>query len=371
MEKQTGRWKKWLNILFLALLFAVSLFAAFHLTGALQEGDISAFQKTLRNAGVAWLIAAVVFAAVAVLFDVWKLQILLKATGAEGNFRAAARAVLTGRFYDSITPLSLGGQPAQMVVLSKTEPLGAATAAPSLSYLIQSFTGILLALLLILCNRHALVYADASVRTVLTAAAGAGLFLNALGPAALLMLIFAPRLFETIARNLVKLAEKLRFVKNDSFRTRVMNGVANYKEAVRWMSKQKAKLCAAVCCNIFGTVALFSVPYCLLVSLGGVNPGIFMWIDTVTLNCYLLYSSACFPTPGGTGYMETGFSLLYGGIRLSGNVLFWIVLFWRFLTYYVFILSGLTESVVRFFSALFRRKKEEREKKEGQTRAEP
>ncbi len=344
--------------MFLVLLVAVGVFVAVRLAETPERGDRAAFWQTLRRADKAWLTAALFCTCVSVLCDVKKLQVFLRATGVAARFRVALRAVLTGKFYDGITPLALGGQPAQMVVLSQTEPLGAATAAPTLSYLIQSFTGIFVAGCLMLGNPHALIYAEPSVKTVFTVAAGVGLCLNALGPLALVLLTVAPHLIETIAEWLVKAAEKLRWSKNGTLRTRVQKGIFNYKSAVRWMAKQKEKLLVAVGWSVVGTLALFSVPYCLFVSLGGVNCSGALWLDTVTLNCFLLYSSACFPLPGGTGYAETVFSFFFSGIRLQSNVLCWIVLLWRFFTYYVFLVYGIAASAVRFLSSLLRRKKE-------------
>ena len=47
------------------------------------------------------------------------------------------------------------------------------------------------------------------------------------------------------------------------------------------------------------------------------------------------------PTPGNTGAMEAASTLVFSLVTGIETVVGWVILVWRFLTYYVYILSGI------------------------------
>ena len=63
------------------------------------------------------------------------------------------------------------------------------------------------------------------------------------------------------------------------------------------------------------------------------------WWDIVCGCIICDLATGFIPLPGGSGAQELSFNALLGSIFPEGS-LFWAVLFWRILTYYMYILQG-------------------------------
>ena len=89
--------------------------------------------------------------------------------------------------------------------------------------------------------------------------------------------------------------------------------------------------------------------------------GISTWFDVVTLNVYSTLSVTVVPTPGNSGAFET--ILMAAFTKTAEDVLFWVVLTCRSLTYYVYIVVGFGITIFEMIRKAVRRNKEKRLKK--------
>ena len=103
-------------------------------------------------------------------------------------------------------------------------------------------------------------------------------------------------------------------------------------------------------------VLTFSIPFFAFKTFGGTTYADLSTIDTWMSMAFAFMYAQCavsfVPTPGTSGAAEISFkavfSTYFAGIA-GGNMMFWGMLLWRFLTYYVYIVVGL---IVMFTDAI-------------------
>ena len=112
------------------------------------------------------------------------------------------------------------------------------------------------------------------------------------------------------------------------------------------MKKYPAQFILLVILCFVEPLSMLSLPYFLVVSMAKVEPSFALLYTVMTMNMFAMYSVAIFPTPGNSGFFETTFSLIFSAV--ASNVLFWVTLSWRFLTYYLYIIIGLLITFITF-----------------------
>ena len=69
------------------------------------------------------------------------------------------------------------------------------------------------------------------------------------------------------------------------------------------------------------------------------------------------YTALLVPTPGNTGALEAASSLVFVTVAGIEPVVGWVVLVWRFCTYYVYILSGIGINIFEIIRGAVRARK--------------
>ena len=101
----------------------------------------------------------------------------------------------------------------------------------------------------------------------------------------------------------------------------------------------KSKVCFVVIflVSAIAHVANASIPYFVL-SACGVGDAVLL--DIITLSFYVYAAITFIPTPGNAGVAEGAFYIIFKS--LSEGVLFWGTIIWRFFTYYLYIILGIS-----------------------------
>ena len=102
-------------------------------------------------------------------------------------------------------------------------------------------------------------------------------------------------------------------------------------------------------------ICMCSIPYFVLKAFGAGNA----FIDIFFMCVYTYAAVTYIPTPGNAGAAEGTFYALFKTLK-SGNI-FWAMLIWRFLSYYMFLVTGVGIYVYNFVKnkRTFRNKKDE------------
>ena len=337
-----GKRKKILQIVF---LIAVCVASVFLLMG-LGDGDDGSMTigQLFANMRVQYMVITLLLVLAQILLESFFFAYLCRITTKKFRPFVSFKTAMLGKYYDNITPLGTGGQPFQMLYLSKNEvPVGVATSLPLVKYFTWIFVNIPICIALLMFNDAALSGVDVAVGTTVRIAAWTGIALNAFVPILILLFTFLPKAGEKIVGGVLRLGRKMKLVRNyDKLYDKAMHTVTDFKSSMAYVTKRVGHLVGCVVLMIAVLAVNYSIPYFVLLSVANVEPSTKMWLDIVTLSIFSMFASSFIPTPGASGAAESSFFLVFSGVKgVTSGALFWVVLIWRILTYYLFILIGL------------------------------
>lgn len=338
VKKARPSWKK--RLLTAAfILINVAVIAATALSEFSDGGNASRFEDvTVRYA---LLLPALLLCVGALVFEVIKYLIVMKKICGFVRVKVAAESVLLGRYYDNITPFGSGGQPFQIYYLNRAG-LGAAQSAtlPVMGFLSMQYAFILLAIVA-LFGFGGLIASD-----VIRIGAYIGLGFYALIPTLILAFTFFPSVTTRLLGGVISLLARMRIVKNrDKVAERILGAISRYSDCIRSLLHARGLILAVMLLSVLYQAALCATPYFVLHAFGGTTDFLTCFVTTVAI-----YAAVTFvPTPGNAGAAETSFYQVFSS--LAGGRVFWAMLVWRFFTYYIFILFGVSVYVERFFTA--------------------
>ena len=92
--------------------------------------------------------------------------------------------------------------------------------------------------------------------------------------------------------------------------------------------------------SLIRMIIYYSTPFFIISFFnGGIEEDMFM---NIFVMCNLVdMASSFFPLPGGTGMNELSFQSAFATIVGQGDILVWVLLGWRFFSYYVYLLMGI------------------------------
>jgi uncharacterized protein (TIRG00374 family) len=253
-----------------------------------------------------------------------KIALSARACGIPLQFGTAARATLGGDFATAITPARVGAEPARFLVLREAGvPAARALLVLFLELFIELVSLVIIAgvLLAFLPASGALTGVAAMVGGYATVVLGLGVGGWALsrrrthGP--------PPRWARAVGLSA-------------GFWRRVQLGLRNLRGSVDALRHARFSMMAAsLACSIAHISGRLMTLPIIITSLGAeVNlTSLILW------PLVLLYGGALIPAPAGGGAMEFGFSAIMGDI-LPPDVLAASLIWWRFYSYYVYVLLG-------------------------------
>lgn len=337
MENQAKPKKKgkWLPIVFVALnVVAIAIMAIVEFSNT--ENQSKPLSELLRILGENWhflLFCLIAFLTVIVCETV-KYYVMIHSCTKQHKPKEAFEVAVLGKYYDYITPSGSGGQPFQMYYL-KTNGLsaGVAGALPVMGFLANQAAFVLLAIVFFIVRASALETASA-----MKFAAIVGLICYAAIPSILLLFTVFPKMTLKLVSGAIKLLAKMRIIKNpdkaNATSTKFFN---DYRENLKYMAKSNACFVVVFLVSAIAHVANAAIPYFVL-SACGVGDAVLL--DIITLSFYVYAAITFIPTPGNAGVAEGAFYIIFKS--LSEGVLFWGTIIWRFFTYYLYIILGIS-----------------------------
>lgn len=353
----------WVKTILMLLLVALSIVLLFtigeHITGeeTKQLGFLE-FWKQVDYPLFALLLGIILLY---ILTESGKYSYMLKVYTNKFHFRIAVKTTFLGKYYDGITPLSTGGQPFQILYLHKKNiPHGAATAIPVLRYIVSIFfLSVLSIILLAIAPRY--IVTDALPRpalaTLLTMS-WISLGINILFPVAIILFSVFPKPCKRTIYLIIKLLAKCKIVKKKNMAAiRFLREMRDYSETVKKFLRQIFKFFPLLLLCILESLLLVTIPFFVVISVANVTPSLGLAIQIACLVIISRYTSLLVPTPGNTGAVEATSSIIFVTVTGIGSVIGWTVLVWRFLTYYVYILSGIGINIFEIIRGGIRRRR--------------
>lgn len=312
-----------------------------------KSGDTAAGITAIRKLGENWIytLLALSMFFIIVFFDAVVFKTLIAKTGVKHQISLPIKVSFFGRYYDRITPWSMGGEPFQMAYLIKGGLNGAESCAVTMSrHIIRFFTTAVVVIAILVCSRIA---TNIWVMVAAIVSVLCGLIL----PTFMLVCCFKPQLGHKIGKGAIGILYKLKLVKDYDKQLKKMEGtVNNFLQGMKYLSSNKKVIAVIAVASLVELFATNSIPFFVIRALD--HPEITYW-RTLVLCIFVTYASSFAPTPGGAGIAELSFYAIFAAY-ISGGYLFWAVLFWRIAIFYVPVAVGFVMQTVESITAIVR-----------------
>ena len=297
-----------------------------------------------RNLG--YLLCAVGCLLLAITAESAKFLLMMKRLNERVSVRQAFETTMLGKYYDYITPSGAGGQPYQIWNFhAHGYSGGASSAMPMASFVTLQFAFVFIAIVVFLFRNDAV--GEVGIRI----AAYVGLIFYSLVPILIVLSAIAPKTSARIVGFFVRVGAKLRLLKDPARAfERAENALHRYTDSLGMIAKSKSLLSLMVLFSIVYQLAICSIPYFVVRIFGG-QLG---FVQSLCMCVFVYFSVTIVPTPGNAGAAEGSFYILFNQLDTSG--LFWAMLIWRFLTYYIFLLTGLAIYGVRAIERVLKKR---------------
>lgn len=284
-----------------------------------------------------------------VLADTLLIAIILKTTTKKFRLGVSYKASSIGKYYEAITPFCVGGQPAQIVYLTKQKVSpGIATSVPIIRLTLINFATIFVSIFLFVVHIPNITGGNGFIDIligILEILAYIGLIINSLYFIAIFIIANSKVIGRSLARTIVKVGYKLKIFKDyrQAYK-KIINQVTEYRSSVDYLKKHPLTLLLSVGLVLLEILALASIPFFVTLGLSDIAFGTFadgfdFWVECLVKYYICYFASTYIPLPGGTGMMEIAFVILFSSI-IGPNFVAWGFLIWRFASYYSTIIQG-------------------------------
>ncbi len=331
VAKHSGKRKKITNII--CFIVNIAVLAGILLYQLLGKEFLPL--SGLHINGWATLIIFLLFIA-SVVCEMLAMSYLIKKSVGKWRFGLSFKMNTIGHYYDAITPLATGGQPFQITYLKSHDiPLHSALAIPLAKYVFSQIVWVLVSLICMIVS-----FAGGAYNTYVVVISAIGFVLGSFMLFVTLFLSISKSVGRKLVVKVLKLAQKMKIVKNYE---KQYEKISKYIEDFQTVMKQYATSFKDFMI-LFGSLLLkliisYSIPYFVFCMFHGFEGGQYFHFFVMAILVDL--AASFFPLPGGTGMSEVSYSAMFGAY-FSGGVLFWALLMWRFMTYYIYLLLGIS-----------------------------
>lgn len=332
VSKQKSKKGKLTNLIsFIVNLVIVGALMAYQLT---QEEFVPL--TGLRLNGWALLISLVIFGGV-MLTDMLGFGYLLKQSTGKSRLGFAFKLNELGRYYDAITPMAAGGQPFEITYLkSRGVPVHTALSIPLAKYLFSQIAWVIVSFICLIVS-----FVDNSYGTFVSIMSIIGFVCGFFMLALTLFLSICKTVGKKLVVKGLKLLQKMKIVKNyDKQYEKVTKYISDFQDVMKQYAKSPKDFIVMMFLSLAKLVLNYSIPYfVVMVFMPGLEPS--LYVRLMVLSVLVDVSASFFPTPGGAGISEISFASAFGSVVGENNVLVWVILLWRFYSYYIYLLKGI------------------------------
>lgn len=327
MTKQTRSGILNALVIFLTVGIVVYLGAA--------NGEIGGALEALRRCQPAWIGIAVFAFCIYLVFESLGVHVFFRQQGLKIRFGTSMLVSAIGLFYSCVTPAATGGQPMQVFCFKKRGiPPGVSSSALAVKFFcfqtaLLSLGGLMWALFPQLVSA-----CISKVRVIVIT----GFVLNGFTVAVVLLLAINKNIVRTIITFGIRLMKKLHLVKDVARATsRADAALADFHASVDMATHHPGRLLVLLLISAVQVLGLMSITYCVYRAIGG---SVHLFGEILALQLLLYIAASFTPLPGSSGAQEGGFYLFFQGIFPEGTLM-GALLLWRFLTYYLMLITGL------------------------------
>lgn len=347
--------KKIINIILLIL--NVFIIASVFIYYGLTSGIKSLRELIFENIAYQYLLVALGLFIFAIIVDTFRFYQLIKRTTGKRRFITSLNTHLIGRYYDSITPFAVGGQPFQISYLLKKDISGSKATGVILAKQFFHMTAFSLISLVVLISQ---LTKPLLASPIIVTLAFVALAINITVVSTILLLSLTKRVGPALIIKILKLLSKMHIIKN--YKTtffKVAKFVKNYQRSMKDFSKSAWVIICQLLMALVSYCAIYLITYFIYLAflpLNGANINV-GWFDIFCGAVLCDLCSGIMPLPGGSGLAEISFDNLMA--KWFAKPIFpWAMLIWRILTFFAFILIGGLKVVFSSIKNLCKKQKE-------------
>ena len=271
-----------------------------------------------------------------ILSETLVFSYLLKKETGKIRFPTAYKVSQIGRYYDNVTPMATGGQAFQVSYLkSRGVPLHTSLSIPMAKYVFGQISWVIISLTCLIIS-----WTDPSYGTFVSVTSIIGFVLSSL----ILFVVVFLSICKTVGKKLVvkilKLLHKMKIVKDyDKQYEKLTKYISDFQDIMKQYAKSPKDFIILTFLSIAKNIINYSIPFFIVCFFSGGIEGT-MYMKLFVMSCLVDLSSSFFPLPGGTGMNEISFSAAFTIVMGNTSNLVWVLLTWRFCTYYFYLLQG-------------------------------
>ncbi|GHV03420.1 hypothetical protein FACS1894211_16110 [Clostridia bacterium] len=299
--------------------------------------DLSALLS--RDDNYIFLLCAIGLTVLSILFDALKNTIAVRAATKRTRFGVGYKCSAIGRYYDYVTPLSVGGQPFQVHYLTqKNLPVHQALGAILAVFVLQQISFMLLSPYFLI---RGMLLTDTTVIVKVFMWIGYGFF--AAIPTMVVLMTFKPSIAMSVVNFFLRILKKLHILKNpDKLSRRITKNLNRYRHTIRSFGEHKGSMILIFILSVLQYFFYFGIPYFICRALGASAEGT---VNIFAQMIMIFFAITIVPTPGNSIAAEFSFYAVF--LNALGSMVFFGVLLWRLLVFYAYLLQGLIVIVVR------------------------
>lgn len=316
-------------------IFLLTMFLFYYL---LKDNFIESM-KLLKNANYLYIILAFIIFGLYIIVEAYLLYILIKKQKKNYKFKDAVNLNIMTKFFNGVTPFSLGGQPLQIYRLNKE---GIAV-TKGILILVENFI-ILQITMTFMCILYLIIGYIFNIMP-----SGFILYITILGIIITIISLFIA-IFSCVKTNVAKkvgyfFIDKLKFIKDKEDKKKKWNTkCTEYSLGYKELVKDKKFIVKCVIINFIYMTIYFMVPFFAFKALHSDMSINFVY--SIIFGCFI-YTSSCFvPIPGASVGAEYSF-IHYFEVIVKEIFIVPALLLWRFITYYIpMIIGGIMFNII-------------------------
>lgn len=321
--------KNWINI------FLILIISSAFLVWQFRDVNMQQVKHEIQSVNLWWIGVAFIFMFLYWLFEAVVLHKSILPSFSKERFGSSFRITMIGQFFNTITPMQAGGQPAQLyALLKKGIDVGVGSSLLLFKFIIYQAMIVFNFIIVLIFGFHYLLTGSLPQVKYLVLIG----FTVHLAVVVGLILVGKSRRFTTKLVHMI-LKPFNWFMKKEriqKIQAMVDGKIATFHEESGRISRDKKLIWSACIYTSLQLWAYFAIPYFIFLGMGISNLDVFM---VITFHAFIMMFATVVPTPGGTGGAEYTFTLLFGPLLVSAKLLTALLL-WRIITYYSCIIFG-------------------------------
>ena len=244
------------------------------------------------------------------------------------------KVVMTGHFFNAITPFASGGQPMQAFMMMKQGvPLGTSASVLLSKFIIYQIILTLYSLVVLIMQ---LKFFVVKVQGIIYLSI-IGFLVNAVVVVVLIMAALRGERVKKMGFWLVNVSTKMHITKSPYHpKRKIIKQVDLFNANIKIIKDNKVLLLRVAILTIAQLTAYFIIPYAVYRAFGLMGTEIFVMIAA---SAFIVMFSSFIPIPGGAGVAEGSFFLLFQ-LFFPSPILPTAVLCWRVITFYIPVCLG-------------------------------